>query len=684
MGKNRFWHGGVHIHPSDRATPIRAIADGELVAYRFDESDETDAFFDKVPYSRSFVLLKHEAELGQTALGTSKLVFFSLYMHLQAWGKVKGKAGDQGVNFLKKHVPEKPRMARDGKTPLLDKEGRQIMTKATEEVTAPVADGACHSGSSSPRVRRGDILGYAGTIPDNLDSPSTGIHFEIFFDDVSFLENQKKTIWGRCTLSSELLVYDELLASETLAVDPSKPLVVDTAKSTDTYWKISHQRKDYWASKVQITEREVDVPDPKNRSHTTKKTQYFANSDKLIAFRKNPAKNETKLSTGTAIIPWLGPWLKPGEFREEQMDGKTWIQVYLPSTNDLTWADKSLLRFTSDADWQDFHKLEEHGQYSADGFIDDEGLKVILDSYAKNSAEGNTNAKNSDAAKLRNFITKHPSEWSNQDIANRFERVTRDEFGPSKLNAAQFNKLTSHISRLSFWEQVAGLPAKEVWHAHPIRFIEHLAKCMWLSERELQLVYPDKKDATDPVIHGTSTEVREKYRVEINKCCYRYGINSRLRQTHFFGQGAVECKSLNAMLEEASGSRYEGNHNLGNTQPGDGPNFKGRGFKQLTGRYNYAEYWSFKGWIKKGTDFDIGWESDPHKRFPKIDNPAVLAENAFDCIDAGCWYIALFRSRTVAAMDADDIVKVTTAINGGDNGIQERTKFTELIRKVLL
>jgi murein DD-endopeptidase MepM/ murein hydrolase activator NlpD len=33
MGKNRFWHGGIHIHPSDRNTPIRAIADGELVAY---------------------------------------------------------------------------------------------------------------------------------------------------------------------------------------------------------------------------------------------------------------------------------------------------------------------------------------------------------------------------------------------------------------------------------------------------------------------------------------------------------------------------------------------------------------------------------------------------------------------------------------------------------------------------
>lgn len=53
------------------------------------------------------------------------------------------------------------------------------------------------------------------------------------------------------------------------------------------------------------------------------------------------------------------------------------------------------------------------------------------------------------------------------------------------------------------------------------------------------------------------------------------------------------------MLEIASGTKYENNKGLGNTQPGDGPRVKGRGFKQLTGRYHYAEFWCFKGWLKK-------------------------------------------------------------------------------------
>jgi hypothetical protein len=653
MGKNRFWHGGVHMHPADRSAPIRAIADGDLVAYRFDEKDETDAYFEKTPYSRNFVLLKHEAELGQTSLGLSKITFYSLYMHLQAWSQAKTKNGPLKVNLVK---------------------GGSV-----------VADGCCQLGNEKQKVQRGDILGFCGSVPDNFATPSTGLHFEIFFDDVSFLANEHKTVWGHCKLTKDLQVFEELLITETLTVDIAKPLIVDNLGSTENYVKISSGRRKYWISVDQIYPKETEFTDPKRREKITTKKEYFSIKSTLNAYRKNPNKNEKTLAKETSIIPWLDPWLKKGEFREENINGKTFVQVYFSKTNDIFWAEKSKIFYVSDADWINFNKVEEHGKYSKDGFIDDDGLKKLCAISEDHPPSNIKKTDLGDAEKILLLLTRHPTEWCKRDISKRFERVTKDEFGTGKLTPEQFAKLTLHISRLAFWDDVPGLPSIDnIWHAHPIKFIESLAKCMWLSKTELSQIYPSKPGSGEDFNHGTSDETREKYRNDINKCCYRYGVNSRLRQSHFFGQGAVESSSLKLMLEDGTGEKYEKRENIGNTQPGDGPRFKGRGFKQLTGRYNYGEYWAFRGWLEKGQDFDIGWEKDKKKRFPKIDDPDKLIRDTFSCVDAGCWYIARLRTKTVIAMDGDDIGQVTEAINGADGGLADRIKSTKRIKKVLL
>lgn len=79
-----MWHGGIHFADQalttvDSSKGIKAIADGELVAYRINDkylqnSDEENE--DEGLYSNGFFLIRHKIEYA-----TSKLTFFSLYMH---------------------------------------------------------------------------------------------------------------------------------------------------------------------------------------------------------------------------------------------------------------------------------------------------------------------------------------------------------------------------------------------------------------------------------------------------------------------------------------------------------------------------------------------------------------------------------------------------------------------------
>jgi putative chitinase len=123
---------------------------------------------------------------------------------------------------------------------------------------------------------------------------------------------------------------------------------------------------------------------------------------------------------------------------------------------------------------------------------------------------------------------------------------------------------------------------------------------------------------------------------------------------HFLGQVCHESAGFRTTVEFASGEAYEGRADLGNTQPGDGRRYKGRGLIQLTGRDNYRTY---------GKALGVDLEGQPE-----------LAEEPVRSLQIACEYWT--RNKINAACDRDDLVKVTRLINGGTNGLEDRRKYT--------
>ena len=130
-----------------------------------------------------------------------------------------------------------------------------------------------------------------------------------------------------------------------------------------------------------------------------------------------------------------------------------------------------------------------------------------------------------------------------------------------------------------------------------------------------------------------------------------YVIDTPQRQAMFLAQIGHESGRLKYVRELASGEAYEGRKDLGNTEPGDGVKYKGRGLIQITGRRNYTLC---------GMALDL----------PLLEQPELLEQPHYACTSAGWFW---WNNNLNRFADVGDLRGSTRAINGGYNGLEDRT-----------
>jgi len=156
----------------------------------------------------------------------------------------------------------------------------------------------------------------------------------------------------------------------------------------------------------------------------------------------------------------------------------------------------------------------------------------------------------------------------------------------------------------------------------------------------------------------------------LNTAMGRFQIVGAKRVAAFIAQIGHESGQLVYVREiwgpTPAQSKYEGRADLGNTVPGDGLKYRGRGLIHITGRANYAACGEALG-------LDL------------ISHPELLEQPQHACMSAA-WFWATHGLNTLA--DAGENANIGSVINTGrkgriPNGAQDRDALYAKAMKVL-
>ena len=697
------WHGGVHITAPVGANgaplPARAIADGTiaLVRRRTDPVPASSALNYGAGYtSDGVVVVRHETEIGATANGqATQVVFYSVYMHLHsvkaglAVGNAisrKAEIGQAGHIYGVPNVMHFEICCDDANLArLVGRPSGDVNVISDGRTDALFGEMYFHLPASTPVFGTKPLPQYTQAMMQPPKPAATHAHPHP-------VAPAPVVLTAAHTTTSAYIVGIRYAGGEGAAAQSADALV-------STY--------DLTGAAIGTPRREAEA-------------EYHLYPDAKTISAAFPAGSRPAVA---AVYEMLRFGRVTGPDTLAPADVPHWREVNYPGGQGWVNLNANDVHKFSDADfpqWKNWKLVDD--DTNGDSRCDSAALIGMANgNVAPNAPLDRLNAERQLAnatvrARLARTICKFPSEWDASTIDQRWawlKNKSDDNLQP--LSDDDYAKLKAHAQALSF--ALPDLFAAQ-WSFNPKDFIQQFRQCAWLSADELDKVYPDTLYPVSALnqIGRTPASIKGRYRAKINQATLKYSIIGPTRRTHFYGQGAIESMFLALMIEGAANFSRNPTHasfaseaagyyrpasggyldylegKLGNIEPGDGPKFRGRGMKQLTGRENYSKYWVYRNWLDKDSFHSPWWHPSRPAIAPDIPDPQRLSVDAFNAIDAGGWYWEAgsqanrFRSINSAIENHDfsaaAIERVTRAINGGTNGLPQRTTQTLRIKDV--
>jgi predicted chitinase len=718
------WHGGIHLMDPGGREPVRAIADGTLVAYRLASAKVApEGVAPEAGVDNSFVLLRHETETAEADSGDggNKVVFYSLYMHLMNDADVQAE-GRNGITR-----PE----------PLNSASGNGASAQSIK------VDG-------KTKIYRKSVLGFPGISAGGKRM----IHFEIFTTpadlDAFFPANQSGSAASTGTTDGKAGVW-----GDSYFVIPAGTAVVASAPHTDSHHKIAGH----------VFPTGVDGTTPARlfvrigwRRGSKRTTVWRDNGEALAPTLLTDAQGVVDADFEYALFPLakqlyrscpsagyeilrfgraIGPDKAHLAATEKHLHALITFDAGRRGYIDL--ASDSISKL-SDADfpsWLGWQRIEESDSaFSTDGVCDVPALTALLGSAVKSGDTGDA-AKQDFATfiaapenaaireRLRRLVCRFHTEWDGADNEQRYARLKQKDGlgpgidGPFYGKDDDYNRQLAFFRQLQFWSQSAdwsntGLTDPNVWHFHPFGFIQHMRRCGWRSLDEVAQLLPRVSYAGMPARHdrvniswSNAVSRWTPHVTTFNQAFRKYGVVTPVRQTHFLAQVFIETARMATMQELGRGHRNSrGNWPTRTMEYYQA--FYGRGAMQLTWAGNYDDYRDFRTSHAlpdnvSGTYVDERitrtsrhYWADPanggteKQWYPRYD-PDIVATNPYNAADSGGFYWVSkhhdhaydINSVCDRGISEQSIGRVSVLVNGGGFGFFERQGYAHYIARFL-